>query len=124
MNIVVQFEFLLFLAIPFFTLWSIWYLVHLVQDSVRPPILLVLLTAEAIVVFLSSLYLGALVINTRYLGNTNAPELLPITIAVIIAPMTMINIIAFVLWRQNGGSKQKEKKSEVGGKQRKRRSTD
>lgn len=87
------------LGMPFASGLSTLYLARLVKDAVAPPSLLVMLTASSFVTFMSSSYLAALNVNVRMLGHTNPPELAPLTVAIIIAPLAMINVIAFQLWR-------------------------
>jgi hypothetical protein len=91
------------LVLPFATTWSLFYLGRLVHDAVQPPILLVLLTINAAVVLVCTTYFGALIVNARFLGHQNPPELLLSTLLALDLPLTMINVIAVVLWRHNGG---------------------
>lgn len=93
----------LLFILPFITAASLVYLAKLVKDVVKPPILLVLLTGQSLVNLLASTYIAVLIVNTRYLGNVNPPELLPLTLLALIAPLAFINVIAFVLWRVRGG---------------------
>lgn len=89
-------------VIPLLSLISLTYLIRLVKDTVYPPILLVLLTVEAIISFACSAYLAVLTVNTRAFHNENPIWLAPITILTVFAPMMMINVIALVLYRANG----------------------
>lgn len=91
--------FYLLIGIPALSALSTLYLTRLVKEAVAPPVLLKLLVLEASVSLLCSSYIAALTLNTRFLGHTNPPELLPLSLVAIIAPLAMINVIAFVLWR-------------------------
>lgn len=86
-------------VLPFFSLLSTIYLARLVRFAIAPPVLLVLLVIEASVSLVCSSFISALTINVRFLGRTNPPELLPLTLLALLAPLAMINVIAFVLWR-------------------------
>lgn len=79
------------------------FFVRLVKDAIAPPILLVMLTASAIVNVICGSYLAALSLNTRLLGNTNPPELAPVTVGVLIAALAPSPLIALALWRVSRG---------------------
>jgi len=96
--------FMVLLVIPFFTVWSAAYLANLVRDAIQPPILLVLLTVQAIVSLMCSGYIATLVVNSRFLGNVNPPELVPITLVALIVPLAMVNVIALALRRTRGSA--------------------
>jgi len=96
-------EFIVLMIVPFFSLVSAIYLARLIRDAITPPVLLVLLTVEATVSLLCSSYIAVLTLNTRFFGHANPPELLPVTLLALIAPLAMINLIAFVLWRSRNG---------------------
>jgi hypothetical protein len=98
-NQIITVLFIVLLIIPFFSLISTIYLTRLTKETISPPTLLILLTIEASVSLISSSYLAVLTINARYFKNPNPAELLPLTLVIIIAPLMMINIIAFTLWR-------------------------
>ena len=91
--------FFVLMGIPFFSAASTFYLARLVKEAIAPPILLLLLVIEATVSLSCSSYIAVLTVRTRFFGLANPPELLPITLLALIAPLAMINLIAFVLWR-------------------------
>jgi hypothetical protein len=73
-------------------LWSLYTLSHGSR-------LALMLAVMSTVTLLSASYLGALTVNTRFLGRVNPPELLMVTLLAIVAPLGCINVMAFVLWR-------------------------
>lgn len=94
---------LVLMVMPFASAGATFYLARLVKDAVAPPSLLVMLTATSTVALVCSSYLAALNVNLRVLGNTNPPELVPFTLIAIIAPLAMVNVTAFMLWRVSRG---------------------
>ena len=91
--------FFVLMGIPFLSAASTVYLFRLVKEEIAPPALLILLTIEATVSLTCSSYIAVLTVRTRFFGLANPPELLPVTLIALIAPLAMINVIAFVLWR-------------------------
>lgn len=95
--------FVLLIVMPFVSTVSTLYLWRLYARSLH-SLLALLLAGSSTVTLLSASWLGALTFNARFLGRVNAPELLPITLLAIIAPLATINVIAFMLWRsRNSG---------------------
>jgi hypothetical protein len=78
---------------------STFYLWRLFHQSRPRSLLAGLLAADATVGFIAGGYLGALTVNTRFLGNTNPPELVPFTLLALVSVLVMPNIIAFMLWQ-------------------------
>ena len=79
---------------------------RLLRDTVRPPILLRLLTVKAF----SSRGLQRIPRcgphQLRLVRQHPHPLLLPVTLVAIIAPMVMVNVIAFALWQARGHRRQ------------------
>lgn len=86
------------IVMPFASTVSTLYLWRLYARSLH-SLLALLLAGSSTVTLLCASWLGALTFSARFLGRVSPPELLPITLLAIIAPLLSINIIAFALWR-------------------------
>jgi hypothetical protein len=98
MEFVVQVLVAALIVMPVVTLAATVYLARLAKETVHPPRLLVMLVIWAFISLVTHTYLAALTVNSRFLGNVNPPALVPVTLLSLIAPMAMINVIAYVLW--------------------------
>ena len=89
--------FVALVVMPFVSTASTIYLWSLYARSTGSR-LAFMLAASSTVTLLSASWIGGLTVNTRFLGRLNPPELLPLTLLAIIAPLATINIMAFMLW--------------------------
>lgn len=103
-EVIVAIEFYVLMALPFVVLPAATFIAWVGLRAVRPPPLMVALVVSALVTFVCSGYIAALTFNARLLGNVNPPGLLPVTLLALIAPLSMIPVIAFVLWRSQNGN--------------------